>query len=250
MSRSQSLGDIEHSSEIRPSGGGRHHHINLSETRLGNNHFFSSMSMDREVFNNAAVGETGTFRDRAMGIHYVNTSRRNLLKQGQTLSTKSFASTSSGVGESTPLMQASIPEVRSASNLNTMDVSENSNNGENDAPAKEKNIWKNFLEIWIGKCISIFLLATPLAIYATNAQWNGTWVFWTNFFVLLPLASILGDFTEEAALHTNETIGGLLNASFGNAVEVLVGLQALLHNEIRVVQGEQDFENVYRNDER
>jgi Ca2+/H+ antiporter len=29
---------------------------------------------------------------------------------------------------------------------------------------------------------------------------------------------MLGDFTEEVALHTNQTIGGLLNATFGNAV--------------------------------
>lgn len=34
-----------------------------------------------------------------------------------------------------------------------------------------------------------------------------------------------------------ETIGGLINASFGNAVEVVVAVQALLANEIRVVQG-------------
>lgn len=46
----------------------------------------------------------------------------------------------------------------------------------------------------------------------------------------------MGDFTEEAALHTNETMGGLLNATFGNAVEVVVAIQALLANEIRVVQ--------------
>jgi Ca2+:H+ antiporter len=37
-------------------------------------------------------------------------------------------------------------------------------------------------------------------------------------------------------LHTNETIGGLLNATFGNCVEVIVALQALLRDEIRVVQ--------------
>jgi Ca2+:H+ antiporter len=53
---------------------------------------------------------------------------------------------------------------------------------------------------------------------------------------MVPLASILGDFTEEAALHTNDIVGGLLNASFGNAVEVVVAFNALMNNEIRVVQ--------------
>lgn len=62
------------------------------------------------------------------------------------------------------------------------------------------------------------------------------WIFWLNFLVMVPLASILGDFTEEAALHTNDIVGGLLNASFGNAVEVVVAFNALMNNEIRVVQ--------------
>jgi Ca2+:H+ antiporter len=139
------------------------------------------------------------------------------------------------MGETTPLMQVSIPEDQSATYLDAMDVSDNSDE-QKEVATEEENIWKNFLDIWIGKYVSWLLLATPLAIYVTHAQWSGAWIFWTNFFVLLPLASILGDFTEEAALHTNETIGGLLNATFGNCVEVIVALQALLRDEIRVVQ--------------
>ncbi|KAL7576175.1 hypothetical protein ACA910_004830 [Epithemia clementina (nom. ined.)] len=84
--------------------------------------------------------------------------------------------------------------------------------------------------------ISVCLLAAPLALLSVHLQWNATSVFWLNFIVMIPLASILGDFTEEVALHTNQTIGGLINATFGNAVEVVVALQALAANEIRVVQ--------------
>ena len=172
------------------------------------------MNMENPMETSHGVGETGTFRDRAMARHYVNTSRRNLLKQTQGLSTKSFASTSSGVGESTPLMRAAIPEDHSASNLNAMDVSSNSNNGQNDVAEVETNIWKNFMDIWIAKHVSIFLLVTPLAIYVTKAQWSGAWIFWTNFFVLLPLASILGDFTEEAALVRDSVIPGSCSTPF------------------------------------
>ena len=53
---------------------------------------------------------------------------------------------------------------------------------------------------------------------------------------MLPLASILGDFTEELALHTNQVVGGLINATFGNAVEVVVAIQAMNAGQIRVVQ--------------
>ncbi|CAJ1958516.1 unnamed protein product [Cylindrotheca closterium] len=91
--------------------------------------------------------------------------------------------------------------------------------------------------IILEKSVSVFLLLMPFAYMAHAFGWGARWVFWLNFCVMIPLASILGDFTEEAALHTSETFGGLLNATFGNMVEVVVGIQALLANEIRVVQG-------------
>ena len=38
---------------------------------------------------------------------------------------------------------------------------------------------------------------------------------------------LLGDATEQLAIKCGQTIGGLLNASFGNAVEIIVGIAAL-----------------------
>ncbi|KAI9219993.1 hypothetical protein BC828DRAFT_406213 [Blastocladiella britannica] len=61
-------------------------------------------------------------------------------------------------------------------------------------------------------------------------------VFWLNFFAIVPLASMLGFATEELALRTNESIGGLLNATFGNAVEVIVSVLALKAGLVTVVQ--------------
>ena len=45
---------------------------------------------------------------------------------------------------------------------------------------------------------------------------------------MIPLASILGDATECLAEHLSETVGGLLNATFGNAVEIVVMIFALM----------------------
>jgi Ca2+:H+ antiporter len=84
--------------------------------------------------------------------------------------------------------------------------------------------------------LSLCLLAMPLSLWAVRYDWTDTWIFWINFVAMIPLAAMLGDFTEEAAMHTNEVTGGLINASFGNAVEVVVAIQALLANQIRVVQ--------------
>eukprot|EP00978_Attheya_sp_CCMP212_P019783 scaffold55788_cov52-Attheya_sp.AAC.1 len=86
------------------------------------------------------------------------------------------------------------------------------------------------------KPINVLLFALPFAFLSHHLQWPPASIFWLNFLAMVPLASLLGDFTEELAAHTNQVIGGLINATFGNAVEVVVAIQALLANEIRVVQ--------------
>mmetsp|Transcript_28913 Transcript_28913/g.42864 ORF Transcript_28913/g.42864 Transcript_28913/m.42864 type:complete len:441 (-) Transcript_28913:219-1541(-) len=91
-------------------------------------------------------------------------------------------------------------------------------------------------DLIFGKLVSVLLVFLPLAWMSVHFQWSSSCIFWFNFLAMIPLASILGDFTEELALHTNQVIGGLINATFGNAVEVVVAIQALLANEIRVVQ--------------
>jgi Ca2+:H+ antiporter len=53
---------------------------------------------------------------------------------------------------------------------------------------------------------------------------------------MIPLPNILGEATEALSFHTGETIGGLVNATFGNAVEVVVAIFALRKGEISVVQ--------------
>ena len=91
-------------------------------------------------------------------------------------------------------------------------------------------------EMIAGKTINILLLFIPLAVASHHLGWSPVAVFWLNFVAMIPLASLLGDFTEEVAEHTNQVIGGLVNATFGNAVEVVVAIQALLAGEIRFVQ--------------
>merc|ERR1719231_1382373 len=61
--------------------------------------------------------------------------------------------------------------------------------------------------------------------------------FATNFCAIVPLASILGQSTEALANHTGQLMGGLLNATFGNAVEMIMCVQAVKLGLISVVQG-------------
>jgi Ca2+:H+ antiporter len=54
---------------------------------------------------------------------------------------------------------------------------------------------------------------------------------------LIPLAWLIGEATEHAGEHTGARIGGLLNASFGNAPEVIIALIAVADNLPDVVRG-------------
>src|SRR5213595_3320074 len=54
---------------------------------------------------------------------------------------------------------------------------------------------------------------------------------------LIPLAWLIGEATEHAGEHTGARIGGLLNASFGNAPELIIALIAIADDLPNVVRG-------------
>lgn len=64
----------------------------------------------------------------------------------------------------------------------------------------------------------IFLVPVAWALHLTHQ--NDVIVFVFTFLSVIPLANLLSFATEQLALRVGEAIGGLLNASFGNAVEV------------------------------
>lgn len=96
---------------------------------------------------------------------------------------------------------------------------------------------KNQLQATIfNSWINILLLAAPAGIICNYVGVSGTIIFIVNFIAIVPLAGLLSFATEEIALHVGESLGGLLNASFGNAVEIIVAVIALSKDEILVVQ--------------
>ncbi|OCK86657.1 vacuolar calcium ion transporter-like protein /H(+) exchanger [Cenococcum geophilum 1.58] len=84
--------------------------------------------------------------------------------------------------------------------------------------------------------VNIFLVFVPLGIVAGALHWNPTAVFVLNFIAIIPLAALLSFATEELSAKLGQTLGGLLNATFGNAVELIVSIVALKNGEIRIVQ--------------
>jgi len=74
--------------------------------------------------------------------------------------------------------------------------------------------------------LNILLLAIPVALYANYTHMGGL-AFLFSMIAIMPLAFLMGKATEEIALRTGEAVGGLLNATFGNAVEMIIAGLAL-----------------------
>lgn len=84
--------------------------------------------------------------------------------------------------------------------------------------------------------INIALIAVPIGFAVFYAHLDAKIIFVINFIAIIPLAAMLSTATEELAIRVGETLGGLLNATFGNAVELIVSVQALLKDEITIVK--------------
>lgn len=102
------------------------------------------------------------------------------------------------------------------------------------------DILKNFLiglqEVFLGTKLSILFLAIPFAIYAHYRHYGRPWVFALSLVGLTPLAERISFLTEQIAFHTGPTVGGLLNATCGNATELIIAIFALIQHKVDVVK--------------
>jgi Ca2+:H+ antiporter len=82
----------------------------------------------------------------------------------------------------------------------------------------------------------VLLVFVPVSIAAHFLEWGETIVFVTAALGIIPLASYMGTATEEIAVVTGPNIGGLLNATFGNATELILAFIALRAGLVGVVK--------------
>jgi Ca2+:H+ antiporter len=80
------------------------------------------------------------------------------------------------------------------------------------------------------------LIFVPISIAAEYLHWGDLAVFITSALAIVPLAIWLSTATEEIAVVTGPAIGGLLNAVFGNATEVIIALVALKAGLVDIVK--------------
>jgi Ca2+:H+ antiporter len=86
------------------------------------------------------------------------------------------------------------------------------------------------------KYLRYLLVFVALAVVAEVLHWNPMLIFAFSCIGLIPLAGLLGEATEELAIHTGPKVGGLLNATLGNAAELIITIVALSAGRIELVK--------------
>jgi Ca2+:H+ antiporter len=92
-------------------------------------------------------------------------------------------------------------------------------------------VGRSFTQSWL----NVLLVAIPLS-WAAAYFHAPMYVFVAAALSLIPAAGLIGTATEELALRSGPTMGGLLNATFGNAAELIIAIVALRAHHLEVVK--------------
>jgi len=86
------------------------------------------------------------------------------------------------------------------------------------------------------KGIRLLLLFFPVAVAAELLHWGDLVIFATSALAIIPIAGLLGEATEALAEKTGPQLGGLLNASLGNAAELIITIVAITAGKMELVK--------------
>jgi Ca2+:H+ antiporter len=84
--------------------------------------------------------------------------------------------------------------------------------------------------------LGVLLVALPFAILANLLHWSPVVVFALSAIAIIPLAGYIGAATEVLAVYTSPRIGGLLNATLGNAAELIITITAIRAGYLELVK--------------
>jgi len=86
------------------------------------------------------------------------------------------------------------------------------------------------------KYLYALLVFVPLAVVAELAGWSSSLILISSALGMIPLAGLMGEATEELAALTGPKLGGFLNATLGNAAELIITIVALNAGKVTLVQ--------------
>jgi Ca2+:H+ antiporter len=84
--------------------------------------------------------------------------------------------------------------------------------------------------------LNLLLIFVPAALILSFRDAPHTWIFVASAVAIIPLAGLMGKSTVMLADRLGPAIGGLLNASFGNAAELIIAICALRQGQVDVVK--------------
>ncbi len=84
--------------------------------------------------------------------------------------------------------------------------------------------------------LHVLLLALPFVLAGQLLAWSPVALFLLAAIGIIPLAAIIGDATEDLAAHTDPRVGALLNASLGNAAELIITITAVQAGLLELVK--------------
>jgi Ca2+:H+ antiporter len=87
-----------------------------------------------------------------------------------------------------------------------------------------------------GSWLNLLLVVAPFSWFLAVTGNTSLWLFVAAAISLIPAAGLIGEATEELANRSGPTLGGFLNATFGNAAELIIAVVALRAHHVEVVK--------------
>ncbi|KAJ0989410.1 hypothetical protein J5N97_007766 [Dioscorea zingiberensis] len=94
----------------------------------------------------------------------------------------------------------------------------------------------NFQQVLLGTKLAVLFPAVPLAVVASHYHFGNVLLFTFSLFALAPLAERVSFLSEQIAYYAGPTVGGLVNATCGNAPELIIALMALQKDKLEVLK--------------
>jgi Ca2+:H+ antiporter len=88
----------------------------------------------------------------------------------------------------------------------------------------------------MGSWLNVLLVVAPISWFLAITGDTSLWLFVASAISLIPAAGLIGEATEELARRSGPTLGGFLNATFGNAAELIIAFVALRAHHVEVVK--------------